>query len=295
MPCRCCVFAGLPVVGGMLHIHPICGLKLQAPQACLDSNSLCSSAAVCPAAACTAAVWPAPATSSWGAGRHWQRCCKDCSNCAGGAWARQRGGPVSWLHPSGEQRWTYRSYTAAPPRSQTQRRVCTVRTVQSCMLLYHARPCLRAQRTTARATPVSCTLHALQMLSAPLFCLLAATAEAAEARQVTSALRAAPPQVLVRSWAQRFSGTSAGTTGQGAAAGGMSAPASAHAPAAVQHNMAAMGGAPGASAELAQAVATSVAAFSPQLSVPLTLGLQYTNSGVLTALCLFWAAVLWPR
>lgn len=43
------------------------------------------------------------------------------------------------------------------------------------------------------------------------------------------------------------------------------------------------------------ALATSVAAFSPQLSVPLTLGLQYTNSGVLTALCLFWTAVLWPR
>lgn len=43
------------------------------------------------------------------------------------------------------------------------------------------------------------------------------------------------------------------------------------------------------------ALATSVAAFSPQLSVPLTLRLQYTNSGVLTALCLFWTAVLWPR
>jgi hypothetical protein len=43
------------------------------------------------------------------------------------------------------------------------------------------------------------------------------------------------------------------------------------------------------------AMATSVAAFSPQLSVPLTLGLPYTNSGLLTAVCLFWVAVLWPR
>jgi hypothetical protein len=139
-------------------------------------------------------------------------------------------------------------------------------------------------------------LCALQMLAAPLFCLLAATAEAAEARQVMSALRAAPPQVLVRSAAQRLSGGPAGTTGQAAAAGDESAQASAQGPAAVQQNTAAVRGAPGASAGLAQAaVATSVAAFTPQLSVPLTLGLQYTNSGVLTALCLFWVAVLWPR
>lgn len=43
------------------------------------------------------------------------------------------------------------------------------------------------------------------------------------------------------------------------------------------------------------AIATSVAAFLPQLSVPLMLGLPYTNSGLLTAACLFWVAVLWPR
>jgi hypothetical protein len=136
----------------------------------------------------------------------------------------------------------------------------------------------------------------LQMLSAPLFCLLAATAEAAEARQVTSALRAAPPQVFVRSGAQCLSGTPAGTTRQATAASGVSVQASAQASAAAQQSAEAAGGAPGASAGLAQAaVATSVAAFSPQLSVPLTLGLQYTNSGVLTALCLFWVAVLWPR
>lgn len=139
-----------------------------------------------------------------------------------------------------------------------------------------------------------------QMLSAPLFCLLAATAEAAEARQVTNALRAAPPQLVVRSVAQPSSGAPAQPTGPttapGAAEGSARHQAGPQAPSNAQHTAASAAGLQGASASVAEAaVASTVAAFSPQLSVPLTLGLQYTNSGILTAVCLFWAAVLWPR
>lgn len=125
------------------------------------------------------------------------------------------------------------------------------------------------------------------MLGAPLLCLLAATAEAAEARQVANALRATPPQLVVRHVAAQLApGASAQQTGQPDTAAGSAVSLDTG----QQHSRAAD------SATAAEAaLAASVAAFSPQLSVPLTLGLQYTNSGVLTALCLFWTAVLWPR
>lgn len=121
-------------------------------------------------------------------------------------------------------------------------------------------------------------LLCLQMLSAPLFCLLAATAEAAEARQVVSALRAAPPQLVVCS-------SSGARRPAASAPAGLSSSQHASTPA----------GSSSEAGAVEAAVATSVAAFSPQLSVPLTLGLQYTNSGVLTAVSVFWVAVLWPR
>jgi hypothetical protein len=145
----------------------------------------------------------------------------------------------------------------------------------------------------------------LQMLAAPLVCLVAATAEAGEARQLLSALRGAPPQLVVRS----SSGTATAQSPAHArsvlqpthATGQVSAPLHT---AAVVVNDSASGStqqtAPPVcidrSASVTEAaMATSVAAFSPQLSVPLTLGLPYTNSGLLTAVCLFWVAVLWPR
>lgn len=138
------------------------------------------------------------------------------------------------------------------------------------------------------------------MLSAPLFCLLAATAEAAEARQVTNALRAAPPQLIVSSVAQPSCSAPAQPTGPSTApvavAGSAGRQAAGRAHINAQQTGAAAAGSQAASASVAEAVvATTVAAFSPQLSVPLTLGLQYTNSGILTAVCLFWPAVLWPR
>jgi cytoskeletal protein RodZ len=153
----------------------------------------------------------------------------------------------------------------------------------------------------------------LQMLAAPLFCLLAATAEATEARQLLSALRAAPPQLVVRS--------SSATTNNHTAAQSQPVLQTTHtassrsqvSPSPAQPPLPAAAADVGTRANISTqptelpghitrsasateaAIATSVAAFSPQLSVPLTLGLSYTNSGLLTAVCLFWVAVLWPR
>lgn len=111
-----------------------------------------------------------------------------------------------------------------------------------------------------------------QLLSAPLFCLLAAAAEAAEARQVMSALRVAPSQLVVCS----------STTTSSQAAAATKSPASTAAEAARL---------------LPQQGAASVAdaAAATTVSVPLMLGLHYTNSGVLSAVCLTGSAVLWPR
>lgn len=141
-------------------------------------------------------------------------------------------------------------------------------------------------------------MTASQMLSTPLFCLLASTAEAAEARQVMAALRAAPPQLIVRSSTRPQQAAASPAATVPAAPAWQPAPteptsAQGFGTSRDQHNRTNPAGADSSAVE--EAVATSVAAFAPQLSVPLTLGLQYTNSGVLTAVCLFWAAVLWPR
>jgi hypothetical protein len=139
----------------------------------------------------------------------------------------------------------------------------------------------------------------LQMLSTPLFCLLAATAEAAEARQVMSALRSAPPQLVVRSSnRQQHAAASPAAAAAAPAWQPLTGVSSAQVPLSSRDQPSSATAARPDSSDacfVEAAVATSVAAFAPQLSVPLTLGLQYTNSGVLTAVCLFWAAVLWPR
>jgi cytoskeletal protein RodZ len=153
----------------------------------------------------------------------------------------------------------------------------------------------------------------LQMLAAPLFCLLAATAEATEARQLLSALRAAPPQLVVRNSSAATSTRTAVQTQPVLQTTHTASSASQVSPPAAQPPLPAAAADVGASTSISTqptgfpgritrsasvteaAIATSVAAFSPQLSVPLTLGLLYTNSGLLTAVCLFWVAVLWPR
>lgn len=155
--------------------------------------------------------------------------------------------------------------------------------------------CVQFSNTPA---PTWLLMAVLQMLSTPLFCLLAATAEAAEARQVIAALRAAPPQLIVRSSNRQNQAAVSPATAVPAAPAWQSAPtepssAQGFVTSRDQHSRTNPAGADSNAVE--EAVATSVAAFAPQLSVPLTLGLQYTNSGVLTAVCLFWAAVLWPR
>lgn len=168
---------------------------------------------------------------------------------------------------------------------------------QSCMVtpVHHVRACL-----------------AMQLLSAPLFCLLAAAAEAAEARQVLAALRHVPPQLVVSLGAYTAAPAEPepSTPADGAAAASVvgaqgppdteqvgrgsrvthATPAAAAAAAAA--SMAAAGGVEDAESA---AAAVSAAAFAPCVSVPLVLGLQHTNSGVLTAACLLCCAVLWPR
>jgi hypothetical protein len=125
-------------------------------------------------------------------------------------------------------------------------------------------PALPASHTWDAVEATSCCfLSAVQLLLAPLICLLAAAAEASEARQVMSALQAVPPQLLVMQQQQQQQHTQQQQQQQ---------PVSGH----------------------SAANSLAVAAFAPAVSVPLTLGLQYTNSGILTAVTLLMTAVLWP-
>jgi hypothetical protein len=122
----------------------------------------------------------------------------------------------------------------------------------------------------------------MQLLAAPLFCLLAAAAEAAEARQVLAALQATPPQLVVQQQQQqqqerRTTAATADTSG------------TQHVPQLQAAAAAAAGAAPGAAA-----LSAVVAAFSPMLCVPLSLGLRFSNSGIITAVALLCSAVLWP-
>lgn len=128
----------------------------------------------------------------------------------------------------------------------------------------------------------------MQLLVAPLFCLFAAAAEAADARQVVAALHAAPPQLVVEQQQQQHQRQQPGHVTAAAAAGAAATARPGSTGFAGQQQQATTGS---SESDVLSAV---VAAFSPMLSVPLTLGLQYTNSGVLSAVALLGCAVLWP-
>lgn len=120
--------------------------------------------------------------------------------------------------------------------------------------------------------------------------------EAAEARQVMAALRAAPPQLVVRADTRRAHvPCTAGTGLHAGPAWDVSTEALDDEPCLTGAAIASAIQQPAADLAAEAAFTTTVAAFSPQLSAPLTLGLHYTNSGVLAALCLLGSAVLWPR